>query len=92
MAAVPDLSPALLAFFDDFHLDGDKAMIISLTAEQFKGFVEHELKWLKESVSVLASEGKYRLQLGPFPSAPEARSIAERIATTLKLKPYLIQR
>ncbi|TYC60769.1 septal ring lytic transglycosylase RlpA family protein [Zoogloea oleivorans] len=68
------------------------AFATPLTAEQFKGFVEHELKWLKESVSVLASEGKYRLQLGPFPSAPEARSIAERIATTLKLKPYLIQR
>lgn len=68
------------------------AFATPLTAEQFKGFVEHELKWLKESVSVLASEGKYRLQLGPFPSAPEARSIAERIATTLKLKPYVVQR
>jgi rare lipoprotein A len=68
------------------------AFATPLTAEQFKGFVEHELKWLKESVSVLASEGKYRLQLGPFPSAPEARSIAERIAATLKLKPYVVQR
>lgn len=61
-------------------------------AEQFKGFVEHELKWLKESVSVLASGGKYRLELGPFTSAPEARSIAERIASTLKLKPFVVQR
>jgi rare lipoprotein A len=68
------------------------AFATPLTADQFKGFVEHELKWLKESVSVLASGGKYRLQLGPFPSAPEARSIAERIATTLKLKPYVVQR
>lgn len=61
----------------------------AVNAEHFKGFVEHELKWLKSSVSVLAGEGKYRLQLGPFPSAPEARAIAERIATTLKLRPEL---
>jgi len=62
------------------------------TAEHFKSFVEHELKWLKESVSVLASEGKFRLRVGPFPSAIEARSIAERIAGTLKLKPSVVQR
>ncbi|KAB2966890.1 septal ring lytic transglycosylase RlpA family protein [Zoogloea sp.] len=63
-----------------------------LNAEQFKNFVEHELAWLSESVSVLAADGKYRLRVGPFPSAPEARSIAERIATTLKLKPFVVQR
>ena len=63
-----------------------------VTAEQFKGLVEHELKWLKESVSVLASEGKYRLHVGPFASAMEARSIAERIAGTLKLRPFVVQR
>jgi len=63
-----------------------------VTAEQFKGLVEHELKWLKESVSVLASEGKYRLHVGPFASALEARSIAERIAGTLKLRPFVVQR
>lgn len=64
----------------------------AVNAEHFKGFVEHELQWLKASVSVLASEGKYRLQLGPFPSAPEARAIAERIATTLKLRPVVKSR
>jgi len=63
-----------------------------LNAEQFKNFVEHELAWLSESVSVLAADGKYRLRVGPFPSAPEARSIAERIATTLKLKPFVVHR
>lgn len=61
-------------------------------ADYFKTFVEYELQWLKESVSVLASEGKYRLRVGPFPSAPEARSIAERIATTLKLRASVVQR
>lgn len=65
------------------------AFATPVNAENFKGFVEHELKWLKESVSVLASEGKYRLQLGPFASALEAREIADRIATTLKLKPVV---
>ena len=63
-----------------------------VTAEQFKGMVEHELKWLKESVSVLASEGKYRLHVGPFASAIEARSIAEWIAGALKLRPFVVQR
>ncbi|MBS0356607.1 MAG: septal ring lytic transglycosylase RlpA family protein [Proteobacteria bacterium] len=65
------------------------AFASSVNAENFKGFVEHELKSLKESVSVLASEGKYRLQLGPFASALEAREMADRIATTLKLKPVV---
>ncbi len=61
-------------------------------AESFKVFVESELKWLRESVLVLSSEGKYRLHIGPFPSAAEARSMAERIAGTLKLKPFVVQR
>ncbi|MDD3353087.1 septal ring lytic transglycosylase RlpA family protein [Zoogloea sp.] len=61
-------------------------------AETFKSFVEHELKGLQESISVLAADGKYRLHLGPFPSVPDARSFAERIAVTLKLRPALIQR
>lgn len=63
-----------------------------VNAEHFKGFVEHELQWLKSSVSVLASEGKYRLQLGPFTSATEARAIAERVASTLKLRPIVKSR
>lgn len=61
-------------------------------AESFKVFVESELKWLRESVQVLSSEGKYRLHIGPFASAVEARSMAERIAGTLKLKPFVVQR
>lgn len=61
-------------------------------ANYFKTFVESELRWLKESVSVLASGGKYRLRVGPFPSSPEARSIAERIADTLKLKASVVPR
>lgn len=40
-----------------------------MTAEQFKGFVEHELKWLKESVSVLASEA-LPPSTGAFPVGP----------------------
>lgn len=61
-------------------------------ANYFKTFVEYELRWLKESVSVLATGGKYRLRVGPFPSAPEARSIAERIADTLKLRASVVSR
>lgn len=61
-------------------------------ADNFKGFVEHELKSLKETVSVLSRDGKYRLRVGPFNSAFEASSMAERIANTLKLKPSVVQR
>jgi hypothetical protein len=46
----------------------------------------------EESVSVLAYEGKFRPAGRAFPSAIEARSIAERIAGTLKLKPSVVQR
>ena len=62
-----------------------------VVAEAFKSFVEDELKWLKTSVSVGATGGRYRLRIGPFPSALEARSISERIAGTLKLKPFVVQ-
>jgi rare lipoprotein A len=61
-------------------------------AEAFKGFVEQELSWLNQSVSVLASDGRFRLHLGPFVNTTEASSIAERVATVLKLKPFVIQR
>ncbi|MGL4408407.1 septal ring lytic transglycosylase RlpA family protein [Zoogloea sp.] len=61
-------------------------------AEAFKGFVEQELSWLNQSVSVLASDGRFRLHLGPFVNATEASSMAERVATVLKLKPFVIQR
>lgn len=61
------------------------------TAESFKVFVESELKWLTESVQVLSLGGKYRLQVGPFASAGEARTMAERIAGVLKLKPFVVQ-
>ena len=54
-------------------------------------FVESELKWLTESVQVLSLGGKYRLQVGPFASAGEARTMAERIAGVLKLKPFVVQ-
>ncbi len=88
--AVPASRPAERSSSEVFLQLG--AFGTAVTAEHFKSFVEHELKWLKESVSVLASEGKFRLRVGPFPSAIEARSIAERIAGTLKLKPALVQR
>jgi rare lipoprotein A len=61
-------------------------------AEAFKGFVEQELGWLQQSVSVLASDGRFRLALGPFGNAGEASAIADRVAAALKFKPFLMQR
>jgi rare lipoprotein A len=63
-----------------------------LNAEQFKAFVEHELRALTANVFVLSTGGKHLLNVGPFPSAQDASTMAERIAQTLKIKPFVIQR
>lgn len=96
-AAVSAASPAALAGKAPEHAGAQVFLQLASfpslpTAESFKVFVESELKWLKESVQVFSLEGKYRLHVGPFASAGEARSMAERIAGVLKLKPFVVQR
>ncbi|MDY0011512.1 MAG: septal ring lytic transglycosylase RlpA family protein [Rhodocyclaceae bacterium] len=61
-------------------------------AEGFRNHVKSELAWLGSRLELLADNGRYRLHAGPYASAEEAQSTAERIAAALKLKPFLVWR
>lgn len=45
-----------------------------------------------EQMHVLDEDGRYRLQVGPFPSIAEARSAAGRLMMLLEVQPYLVMR
>jgi peptidoglycan lytic transglycosylase len=59
-------------------------------AEGFRNHVKEELSWLGSRLELLAENGRYRLHAGPYASAEEAQSTANRIAAVLKLKPFLV--
>jgi|SRR2546421_911979 len=61
-------------------------------AEVFRARVATELGWLKDAVKVLLHGDLWRLQVGPYPSTDEARSVAARIESELNLKPLLVIR
>ncbi|MGC3962416.1 MAG: septal ring lytic transglycosylase RlpA family protein [Rhodocyclaceae bacterium] len=62
-------------------------------ADSFRDYVQTELKWLPKNLAVFnGDDGRYRLQLGPFDDTQSARTTADRIAQSLKLKPFLVQR
>lgn len=65
----------------------------SRNADSFRDYVQTELKWLPKTLAVFnGDDGRYRLQLGPFDDTQSARTTADRIAQSLKLKPFLVQR
>jgi rare lipoprotein A len=61
-------------------------------AESLKSRLARELAWLQESMHVLLGGTLWRLQVGPYRSRGEARSVAERIEAELDLKPLLVVR
>ncbi|CAG0975641.1 partial Endolytic peptidoglycan transglycosylase RlpA, partial [Rhodocyclaceae bacterium] len=61
-------------------------------AEALKAHLARELGALGEKLVVQASGSLYRVQLGPWPQAQDARRIAESVSETLGLKPVVIQR
>jgi len=61
-------------------------------AQSLQARLARELAWLQESVQVLLSANLWRLQVGPYRSHEEARSVARRIETELELKPLLVVR
>ena len=61
-------------------------------AESFRAKVYRELDWLSNSISVLATDGLFRLHLGPYRTQEEARRTAERIRSELSLQPVLVVR
>jgi rare lipoprotein A len=61
-------------------------------AEALKSRLARELGALGDKLVVQAAGKLYRLQLGPWPDAQEARAVAERIRETLDYTPVLVQR
>jgi rare lipoprotein A len=62
------------------------------SAENFRVRVYRELAWLSEAIRVIGVVSVFRLHLGPYGSQEEARSIADRIQSELKLRPMLVTR
>ena len=61
-------------------------------AESYRARIQRQLDWLTESIHVHASDGMYRLHLGPYRDALEAGRVAERIREALAFKPFVVQR
>lgn len=54
--------------------------------------VREEFDLVVEQMHLLDEGGRYRLQVGPFPSIAEARSAAGRMVMLLEVQPYLVMR
>ncbi|MDQ7990658.1 MAG: septal ring lytic transglycosylase RlpA family protein [Candidatus Dactylopiibacterium sp.] len=67
------------------------AFASSANAESFRDYVTTELAWLRHGVNALLIGDKYRLRVGPFADAAEARSVAERIAAAIGTRPFVVQ-
>lgn len=61
-------------------------------AEALRSRLARELGALGDKLTVQASGKLYRLQLGPWADAQEARAVAERIREALDYAPVLVQR
>jgi rare lipoprotein A len=61
-------------------------------AESLRARLAQELAWLKDAVQVLLAGNLWRLQVGPYGSRDDARSVAQRIEAQLKLKPLVVVR
>jgi rare lipoprotein A len=59
-------------------------------AESFRARVYRDLPWLNDVIHVVGSAGPFRLHLGPYSSADDARRIADRIQAELNLAPLLL--
>ena len=61
-------------------------------AESLKAKGERELNWLTQPIDVLAKDGIFRLQVGPYRDRTQAGAIAERIRQSLELSPSFVLR
>lgn len=68
------------------------AFASSANADRFRDAVQSDLKWLQHAMQTRLIGDKYRLHVGPFRDADEARGIAERIAATLNVQPFVVTR
>ena len=68
------------------------AFTVRENAEDLKSRVMRQLAGLSETVQVLLVGNLWRLQVGPYRSSDDARSVASRIESELNLKPLLVTR
>jgi rare lipoprotein A len=68
------------------------AFSVRENAELFRARMIREFAWLSETIQVIAGESLFRLHLGPYRTAEEARAIAERIRAQVSLSPLLVVR
>ncbi len=61
-------------------------------ADNFREYVQNELKWLQQEIHTELIGDRYRLRVGPFRNTDEARSVSERIASRLRVQPFLVLR
>jgi rare lipoprotein A len=69
----------------------------SRNAESFRDYARQELGKLKQQLYIVPDTGTektqehFRLHLGPFNSSAAAHEMADRVASKLRLKPFLVQ-
>ena len=61
-------------------------------AEGFRATIEEQMSTFAERLELFADGSRFRLHAGPYASVDEARSVADRIAATLKMKPFVVVR
>ena len=61
-------------------------------AENLRARVAQQLAWLQGRIELLLAGNLWRLQVGPYRSADEARPVAERLEAELAVKPLVVTR
>lgn len=61
-------------------------------ADSFRDYLEAQLSWLRQEIHTEYVGDRYRLQLGPFDSTDEARNVSARIASSIRIQSFLVQR
>ncbi len=59
-------------------------------ADSFRSHLARELGALADKLVLHAAEGRYRLRLGPYANAAEAKRVAERVRDMLDVKPMVV--
>ena len=63
-----------------------------LNAERHRSKLMEGLNWLKEKLEIVAAEGVFRLQLGPYKDRSEAQVVLVRLRNALDVRPLLLER
>ena len=61
-------------------------------AENFRARVYQQLVWLNDPIRIVARDGMYRLDLGPYPDRATAAGMADKIRDALQFSPFIVVR